>query len=129
MKMSYFNKFARLPQSEQVKYFPIAISTTVPDWFSQYYEHVHYKVLSPSTNDVFSLKRKELGEKDFAIRYVYMLTKYVDLDSILNTFSIMEFKENKEILLLCYEKSDDFCHRHILADYLKNIKGINVEEL
>lgn len=32
------------------------------------------------------------------------------------------------MVLLCYEKTGDFCHRHIIADWLKS-HGIDVEEI
>ena len=38
----------------------------------------------------------------------------------------------KDIVLLCYEKSSDFCHRHILAEYINeniDVFGVEVEEL
>ena len=35
----------------------------------------------------------------------------------------------KGIVLMCYEKPDDFCHRHIFADYVNEKFGIKVEEL
>jgi uncharacterized protein (DUF488 family) len=36
--------------------------------------------------------------------------------------------EGKDIIFLCYEKSGDFCHRHILADWLEENMGVRVEE-
>jgi uncharacterized protein (DUF488 family) len=30
--------------------------------------------------------------------------------------------------LLCYEKPGDFCHRHIVAEWLHNNLGVHVEE-
>lgn len=35
---------------------------------------------------------------------------------------------NKNIVLLCYEGKNKFCHRYILADFLKQ-KGFDCEEL
>ena len=32
------------------------------------------------------------------------------------------------MILLCYEKSGDFCHRHVLADWLEENFGYRVEE-
>lgn len=32
------------------------------------------------------------------------------------------------IALLCYEKPDDFCHRHLVADWLRK-NGYECEEL
>ena len=37
--------------------------------------------------------------------------------------------ENKEVVLLCYEKGEDFCHRHILSKYLESKHNIKIDEL
>ena len=39
MKTSYFAKFNKLSEEEKEKYYPIAISTTIPKWYSDYEEH------------------------------------------------------------------------------------------
>lgn len=35
---------------------------------------------------------------------------------------------DKDVVLLCYEKPGDFCHRHIVADWLEENLGFVVEE-
>ena len=35
----------------------------------------------------------------------------------------------KDIVLLCYEKEGEFCHRHLVADWLANSLGIEIKEL
>ena len=37
-------------------------------------------------------------------------------------------KENRYVMC-CYEKSDDFCHRHYLAHYLRTKYNFNIYEL
>ena len=34
----------------------------------------------------------------------------------------------RDCVLLCYEKSSDFCHRHLVADWLSKQLNISVEE-
>jgi uncharacterized protein YeaO (DUF488 family) len=36
--------------------------------------------------------------------------------------------KGKDVVMLCYEKSDDFCHRHLVAEWLTNA-GYPVEEM
>ena len=38
-----------------------------------------------------------------------------------------QYGKNKYIALVCYEKSSDFCHRHLVSKWLKE-NGYNVEE-
>lgn len=37
--------------------------------------------------------------------------------------------KNTNYLLICVEKTGEFCHRHILAKHLKDEYGLDVEEL
>ena len=43
-------------------------------------------------------------------------------------FEELLFKEENPILL-CYEDSKDFCHRHVLAEFLEYKYGIKVDEI
>ena len=42
---------------------------------------------------------------------------------ILSKVNIEELlQDEKDPILLCYEKSNEFCHRHILAEYINFVK-------
>ena len=46
------------------------------------------------------------------------------------TFKKLEtLSEGKDIVLLCYEKVGDFCHRHLVANWLTQNLGIEIKEL
>jgi hypothetical protein len=32
-----------------------------------------------------------------------------------------DISEGKDIILVCYEKDGDFCHRHLLKGYLESV--------
>ena len=56
--------------------------------------------------------------------YKQVLSK-VDIEELL--------KDEKDPILLCYEKGQDFCHRHVLAEYIEmkyniNVRDINIDE-
>ena len=117
MKTSYFAKFSRLPKEEKSRFMPILISTSLPKWFlnsEEYY--IEYKTLAPSRNNVFNLKNDYISQEDFTNAYLDKL-KGLDMEQIL------------EVIFLCYEKSDDFCHRHILREYLNENFNTNITEL
>ena len=46
--------------------------------------------------------------------------------SILN--EICTIAQGRNVALLCYEKPGDFCHRHLLADFLNKQLGTNIRE-
>ena len=55
--------------------------------------------------------------------------KELDLEQILEDLYDYEGITDTEIVLLCYEKSTDFCHRHILREYLNENFNTNITEL
>lgn len=128
MKTSYFAKFSRLTDNEKEKYFPIVISTIVPYWYKDYKEH--HKWISPK--DILPrYKRGEINKEQYAeeyLEFLKQLEKECNLD-IYEWYLTIEKKENKEVVLLCYEKGEDFCHRHILSKYLENKHNIKIDEL
>ena len=36
--------------------------------------------------------------------------------------------KGKDVALMCYEKPGDFCHRHLLADFLNEKLGLDIKE-
>lgn len=40
---------------------------------------------------------------------------------------LYELSNGSDIALICYEKSEDFCHRHLVVDWLNN-NNIKCEE-
>ena len=34
----------------------------------------------------------------------------------------------QDVALCCYEKPEEFCHRHILADWIKEKLGVEISE-
>lgn len=128
IKTSYFAKFSRLTDNEKEKYFPIVISTIVPYWYKDYKEH--HKWISPK--DILPrYKRGEINKEQYTeeyLEFLKQLEKECNLD-IYEWYLTIEKKENKEVVLLCYEKGEDFCHRHILSKYLENKHNIKIDEL
>ena len=128
IKTSYFAKFSRLTDNEKEKYFPIVISTTVPYWYKDYEEH--HKWISPK-NILPRYKRGEINKEQYTeeyLEFLKQLEKECNID-IYEWYLTIERRENKEVVLLCYEKGEDFCHRHILSKYLENKHNIKIDEL
>ena len=59
------------------------------------------------------------------------LRKYDEILSHLNANEVVNaikaISQGRDVALCCYEKPGDFCHRHLLADWL-NKNGFNVKE-
>ena len=127
---SYFAKLKSLPDN----IIPISICGKAPDW----YIGLQYKKLAPKYD--FFMKWKENHDNDY---YVKCFNEQVldklnaeqvvkELDNLLLNQTITidyngDLKEVPRIALICYEKPSDFCHRHLVADWL-NKNGFECEE-
>jgi len=82
----------------------------------------HIKELCPNPSLLHSYK-KEPSEKDYISRFNKQLDN-VDLKSILDPI----LDKEKDIVLLCYEKPSDFCHRQLVAERIESLYNMNVQE-
>jgi len=92
-----------------------------------------YKKLAPKWEFFSKWKNKTFGcEECFKNNEYYTKEFY---DKVLNKLNIQQVLNelyelsggSENIVLLCYEKPDDFCHRHLVADWMKGY-GIEIEE-
>lgn len=104
---SYFAKLKSLPPDIM----PISICGKAPDW----YKGCQYKKLAPKYD--FFMEWKKSHDNDYYIKCFN--------EQVLNKLSphmvvteLYVLSQGKDVALICYEKSDDFCHRHLVADWL-----------
>ena len=116
---SYFAKLKSLPKNIH----PISICAKVPDW----YQGLQYKKLAPKYD--FFIKWKKNHDNDYYIKCYkeQVLNKLNIEDVIFDLVGILDVNEDIDIALVCYEKPGDFCHRHLVADWL-NKNGYKCEE-
>ena len=127
---SYFAKLKSLPDN----IIPISICGKAPDW----YKGLQYKKLAPKYD--FFMKWKENHDNDYYIKcfneqvldklnaeqIVKELYKLIS-NIVLNPKLFSDKSLIPDIALICYEKPSDFCHRHLVADWL-NKNGIECKE-
>lgn len=131
---SYFANIRRLPEG----FVPISICSKAPDG----YKGLQYKKLAPKYD--FFMRWKENHDnsyytKCFNEQILNCLDVYEVMDDLYNLLTDKEklsvemtncpFWRNphSNIVLICYEKSTDFCHRHLVADWLE-ANGIQCKE-
>lgn len=78
--------------------------------------------------DFFHIWRDNIGKipEEENTRF-YIEQYYNKVLSKVDIISLLEKEENP--ILLCYEDSGDFCHRHVLAEYINIKYGIFVPEI
>lgn len=69
--------------------------------------------------------RKEIEDK-YIKSYYEIRLKDLDINELLNT---LYNKFGNDIILLCHEPVDEFCHRRLIADYIELKTGIYIPEL
>lgn len=111
---SYFGK---LPYIKN----PIAITAYKPKWFNGLF----YQKLSPPALLVDSYKKEEITKDEYSILYYEFILSKLNQNQIYNEI-INQFGD--DATLLCYEKPDDFCHRHLVREWFRR-KNIIINEL
>jgi uncharacterized protein YeaO (DUF488 family) len=104
---SYFAALRRIPEHVV----PISICLKAPYWF----KGVQYKALAPS-GDIFSQQKANPDEGMYTSRFNSEILAVLDRKSVVK--ELEELSGGNDVVLLCYEKSTSFCHRHLVAGWL-----------
>ena len=113
---SYFAKLKSLPAN----IVPISICGKAPDW----YKGVQYKKLAPKYD--FFMEWKRTHDNDYYIKcFNEQVLSCLSVATVITQLS--ELAKSPDFALICYERPGDFCHRHLVADWLK-ANGISCEE-
>ena len=120
----YTTNFAKLNKSKGLK---ISIARFNPKWLDlKKYNVIWGKSLAPSIELLNKYKNKELEWFYFGVKYLDELCNSKTETVIHRIESLLD--GGQDITLLCYEKSTDNCHRHILGNVFRD-KGYKVKEI
>lgn len=128
---SYFAQIRNFPENV----IPIAISGGLPQWYSGLW----YKKVAPKYK--FFMEWKENHDNEFYIEHFNKeVLEPLDRVIVLNEIQLLIPEEIRaqmdapvwrsdsvHVALICYEKPGDFCHRHLVADWLRE-GGLEIEE-
>ena len=106
---TYFAKLNKLPKDVV----PIAICGKVPEWYIGF----RYKPLAPKYT--FFMEWKKNRDNNYYIEHFNkeVLDK-LDANEVVN--DLLRLSNGRMFALVCYEKPAEFCHRHLVADWLIN---------
>lgn len=108
---SYFARLKSLPDNV----IPISICGKAPDW----YKGLQYKKLAPKYDFFMQWKYDHDNEKFIKCYNEQVLGKLNVPDVLIDLIKMLpEIDSEQHIALICYEKPSDFCHRHLVSEWL-----------
>lgn len=118
---SYFGNLKKLPEN----IIPISICGKAPDWW----KGLQYKKLAPKYQ--FFTEWKKNKDNNYYIKHFNeeVLNGLEASEVVMELHHLCDksMYDNIDIVLVCYEKPEDFCHRHLVAEWLRQ-GGYAVEE-
>jgi len=113
--------FAKVPQIE----FPLSIARINPEW----YDKPSYPKLAPSKELLFDFKYgSRKGDTEYYTSEFLKYLETIDFKEVMQELSGIYGPDALDRLtLLCYEKPSDFCHRHLVANWLRQ-HGADISE-
>ena len=110
IKTSYFANWRNFPSN----YEQINISLYPPKGWNK----GSLKLVAPNASLLAAYKNNTITKEEYEKIYIKQLE-----DSGLTPQKVKEMLP-ENTLLLCYEKKGDFCHRHILAEWLGDVEEL-----
>ena len=117
---TYFAKVNKLPKYIQ----PISICGRAINGWS----NPQFKKLAPSWSIYKELKYEGGSKERYTDRYKSEILAKLDAKVVLSELLALREDGREDIALVCYEKPGDFCHRHLIAEWLMDNIGIEVKE-
>lgn len=122
----YTTYFAKLRKTGDKNNFKFSIAAFNPKWLSKNDIDGWLRNLAPGKELLNDYKYKGISWDEYTKKYLREINNskasQLSIKQIINMIN-----NGKNIYLICYEKSTDNCHRHLLAEILKE-KGYEVEE-
>ena len=110
MNTSYFAKY----KGENA----VSIAGKTPDW----YKGREYKKLAPKYDWWKKWRDESLSEEWYKEQYYKTILDKLDARQVYEELG-------EDAVLLCWEKSGKFCHRHLITDWFQKELGIEITEL
>ena len=118
--MIYTGYYSKMKDYKDAGLKTVSISRTIPESVT-----VDDRIpsLYPDDSLLFGYRNGNIDEMEYTSWYLRKIKK-LGVENI-----ISEIKRcGDNLVLLCWEAPDKFCHRHILADYLNKNSDLNITE-
>lgn len=120
----YTGYYAKIKQYEKAGLVTVSIAGRAPE----FYKGAEYKKVAPRWSFFNEWKNgSHKGDNKYYIEHfnAEVLDKLTP-EQVLNEIVEAAGVESENIILLCYEKPGDFCHRHLVARWLSSV--VDIEE-
>jgi uncharacterized protein YeaO (DUF488 family) len=116
--MIYTGYFAKTKSYIDKGLVPISIALKTP------FDVFKLKEFAP-TWDILKEYKNTKDEERYIERYNSEVLAKLNISTIINKINTIAPK--KDVILMCYEKPDSFCHRHLVAKWLRE-NGFDCKE-
>lgn len=97
------------------------LPVSIAGWALKGWDGEEYKKVAPKKSWFWEYKKT--GDQEFYVtKYYETVLSGLSKESVVKDLEniLSRHPECTEIALVCYERPEDFCHRHILAAWLEN---------
>lgn len=101
----------------------ISIARKTPDDI----EFLKSNNLSPNVGLFNGHKKGLIDEKEFIKQYLLQISSGLMRNWTDNLASLL-VNTKKDVFFICYEKPDNFCHRHIFSKFMNKKYGLKIKE-
>ena len=108
--MIYTGYFEKIETYKGKGLTPVSIAGFAPDW----YDGIEYKKLAPKRDWWQKWHDEKLSNAWYNEQYYKTVLTKLKAEDVARDLQ----KFGKNVILLCYEKSGEFCHRNIVANWL-----------
>ena len=118
--------FAKAKTYVENGYALVSIARVAP-WFLAKELNVYPLDCLAPTDDILALK--DQPDKYTSEYRREILAKLKPTDVFHKLWMIAHQEQKDKVVLLCYESSEKFCHRHLVAEYLGDVFGRKITEV
>lgn len=119
----YTGYFAKTKEYEKLGLFPVSIALKTPAFF----KNPNFGgCCGPTESILYEIKNGGSKERYIQRYKDEVLVIWKNPQILIDRLCYVS--EGKDVVLCCYEKPNDFCHRHLLAEFLNEKLGLDIKE-
>ena len=116
------SNYSKARKMDKSKYLLVSISIFPPKGWTG----MNARQFAPSY-ELLKAYHLGLSKSDYEKEYRQQISKIRNIHTLFE--NLVQKANGRDIVLLCYEKVGDFCHRHILSDIIYEQYGYRITEI